>query len=232
MGDTSIRHAERSKNVARYLISLTMKAGALHQAAEPARAQALFEQAEALQAKDQPSYPLLYSFRGYQYCDLLLTLGCPAEVRERTLQTLQWATQGGLRPLTIGLDHISLGRAALTLGDFCEASAQLREAVGGLRRAGDLMHLPRGLLARAALLRETRDFPAARRDLEEVMRIARRSEMRLFQRDAHLEFARLALEDGDKAKAREHLAEARRLVEETGYGHRRPEVKELAVALS
>ena len=59
------------------------------------------------------------------------------------------------------------------------------------------------------------------------MRIARRSEMRLFQCDAHLEYARLALAEGDREKAREHVAEARRLVEETGYGRRRPEVEAL-----
>jgi len=73
----------------------------------------------------------------------------------------------------------------------------------------------------------TSDFSAARRDLDEAMRTARRSEMRLFQCDAHLESARLALAEGDGEKAREHVAEARRLVEETGYGRRRPEVEAL-----
>jgi hypothetical protein len=62
------------------------------------------------------------------------------------------------------------------------------------------------------------------------MRIARRGEMRLFQCDAHLEYARLALAegaDGAKEKARAHVAEAKRLVEETGYGRRRPDVEAL-----
>jgi len=56
------------------------------------------------------------------------------------------------------------------------------------------------------------------RDVDEAMRIAKRSEMRLFQCDADLEYARLALANGDRQKARGHVAEARRLVEETGYG--------------
>jgi hypothetical protein len=54
--------------------------------------------------------------------------------------------------------------------------------------------------------------------------------MLLFQCDAHLEYARLALKEGGdraKEKAREHVFEARRLVEETGYGRRRPEVEAL-----
>ncbi len=55
--------------------------------------------------------------------------------------------------------------------------------------------------------------------------------MRLFGCDAHLEYARLALAEGNREKAREHVAEAKRLVEETGYGSRRPEIDELAAAL-
>ena len=139
----------------------------------------------------------------------------------------EWARSDRTALLDIALDHLSLGRAALALGEHGEARAQLDQAVDGLRQAGDSDYLPRGLLARAALFRETGDAPAARRDLDEAMRIARRSEMRLFQCDAHLEYARLALAEGDREKAREHVAEARRLVEETGYGRRRPEVEAL-----
>jgi hypothetical protein len=39
--------------------------------------------------------------------------------------------------------------------------------------------------------------------------------------------AQFALADADREKAHGHLAEARRLVEETGYGRRRPEVEAL-----
>jgi hypothetical protein len=63
------------------------------------------------------------------------------------------------------------------------------------------------------------------------MRIAKRSEMRLHQCDAHLEYARLAMAEGNPEKAREHVATARRLVDETGHGRRRPEVEELEARL-
>ena len=65
---------------------------------------------------------------------------------------------------------------------------------------------------------------AAHRDLEEAIRIAKRCEMRLHQCDGHLECARRALAEGNWEKARGHVAEVRRLVEETGYG-RCPEVE-------
>lgn len=202
-------------------------ANALHQAGEPARAQALFEVAESLQAKERPHEPRLYSIQGYWYCDLLLDIGRAAEVRERAADAIKIAERENWL-LDIALDRISLGRAAQALGAHDEAWAQLDQVVQGLREAGARDHLPRGLLARAALFRKT--GAAARRDLEEAMRIARRSEMRLFQCDAHLEYARLALAEGDRDKARGHLAEAQRLVEETGYGRRRREIEELIAA--
>ena len=59
------------------------------------------------------------------------------------------------------------------------------------------------------------------------MRIATRSEMRLHQGDAQLEYARLALAEGAREKARGHVGKARRLVDETGYGPRRPAVEAL-----
>jgi hypothetical protein len=73
------------------------------------------------------------------------------------------------------------------------------------------------------LFRETADFDCARLVLDEAMRIARSPGMRLLECDAHLEYAPRAAE----GHAREHVAEARRLMEETGYGRRRPEVEEL-----
>ena len=203
----------------------TALADALHQAGEAARAQVLFEEAEALQTESQPDYPWLYSFGGYCCCDLLLALGRAAEVRERAAQLLQWA--GGRLAARHRPGSPLPGPGGVGPGRSGEARTQLDQAVDGLRKAGTMDHLPRGLLARAALFRETSDFPAARRDLQEVMRIARRGEMRLFQCDAHLEFARLALAEGNREKAREHVAEARRLVDETGYGRRRPEVEAL-----
>jgi hypothetical protein len=113
------------------------------------------------------------------------------------------------------------------LGERDEAGVELNRAVDVLRASGNTDDLPRGLLARAALFRDIEQPDLAKRDLDEAMRIARRSEMRLFQCDANLEYARLVLVEGDKEKARGHVGEARRLVEETGYGRRRPEVKEL-----
>ena len=63
--------------------------------------------------QDQPEFPLLYSLRGFRYCDLLLSQGKYAEVQSRASQTLEWAKQYRSGLLDIALDHLSLGRALL-----------------------------------------------------------------------------------------------------------------------
>ncbi len=134
--------------------------------------------------------------------------------------------------LSIALDHLTLGRAALALSDLPEAAKRLNEAVDGLRAAGTQHHIPRGLLGRADLHRRQGHFDRARRDLHEVEKIARRGEMRLFLTDFHLESARLAHAESDRAHAREHLEKARQLVTETGYHRRDPDLDEIALEAS
>jgi hypothetical protein len=49
--------------------------------------------------------------------------------------------------------------------------------------------------------------------------------MRLHECDAHLEWARLCRQRGDRNGLEWHVARARRLVEETGYRRREREVR-------
>ena len=168
------------------------------------------------------------------------------EVRERAEQTLGWAVKY-LGLLSIALDHLSLGRAHLGLAltssrsaapgeeaeaAFAKAAEHLNHAVDGLRRAGQELYLPRGLLARAALRRLRNELTAAQADLSEALEIAERGSMRLHECDAHLEWARLCRQRGDRDGLEQHVARARRLVEETGYGRRRREVEWLEKALT
>jgi hypothetical protein len=55
--------------------------------------------------------------------------------------------------------------------------------------------------------------------------------MRLYECDAHLEWARLCRDQGDLAAARRHVARARELVKKTGYGRREREVRWLEGSL-
>ena len=126
--------------------------------------------------------------------------------------------------------------------------------VDGLRAAGQLDYVPRGLLARAAFRRSIGDWAGAARDLDEVEEIAEPGPMRLYLCDMALERARLALariaafaplhglidasppkpESPDAAtssrlaaEAAANLATARELIAECGYHRRDEELAEL-----
>ena len=230
-GRRAVEYADRSGDAFERMGLRTTHADAEHQAGRPKAAETLFLGAERMQQERQPEFTLLYSLQGYRYCDMLLAQGQPVEAQRRATRTLEWA-RSHLGLLPIALDHLTLGQAALALGDFPEAVQHLDEAVDGLRDAGTQHHMPRSLLARAEFHRRQRDFDRARRDLHEAEKIARRGEMRLFLTDFHLESARLAVAESDPAAAREHLDKAHQLVTETGYHRRDPDVNEIAAQLA
>ena len=228
LADRSGDAVDRTNNMA--TLAATMHAIGLHK-----EAAVQFEEAERMQTERQPAFPLLYSLRGFLYCDLLLDQGRDAAVRERVTQTLEW-TEGRLGLLITALDHISLGRAHFLAvrsgsgGDLAQATSHLQQAVDGLRRAGDQSYLPLGLLARAALHIHTRAFNLARKDLDEALTLATRCGFRLHEADAHLGYARLSVAEGDLTAARAHLSLARTIVDATGYHRRDGELAEIEAA--
>jgi hypothetical protein len=151
---------------------------------------------------------LLYSLQGYRYYDLLLDKGDSATVRERCETILIWEAasaspslldKGSLR-LSLGRAHLGLALSAGGAGaptaeqqrDAGTARTRLDEAVDGLRAAGVLDYIPRGLLARTTFRRCIGDWVGAARDLDEVEEIAEPGPMWLFLCDLAIERARLA----------------------------------------
>ena len=70
--EESIKFADRSGNAFQRMANRTTLADARHQSGARADALALFRGAEAMQAEQTPKSPLLFSLRGFEYCDLLL----------------------------------------------------------------------------------------------------------------------------------------------------------------
>jgi tetratricopeptide (TPR) repeat protein len=231
-----VEFADKSGDAFLRMVNRTMLAAAQHAMGLREEAAAQLEEAERMQKEMQPAYPLLYSLGGFRYCDLLLEQGRDSDVQERAEQTLVWDEEEYWL-LDIALDHLSLGRAHLlavhrgAAGDLAQAAAHLKDSIDGLRRAGQQDHLPLGLLAHAALHTHTRAFALAHKDLDEAFSIATRSGFRLHEADAHLAYARLSLAEGAPASARPHLAEARKLIEASGYHRRDGEVAVLALRL-
>ncbi|QQZ29232.1 hypothetical protein HMY34_10880 [Thiothrix subterranea] len=186
----------------------------------------------------------LTSIEGSRYCDLLLTQGNIEEVIKRSKQALE----RNMSPLTIALDRYILGCAYLQQKDFSQADHWLTTAVGELRKYGGLHYLPLGLLAHADMHRHTHDFARARQDLQEVFDIADGSGMRLHLTDYHLEMARLLVAEEKEGNRRlplqadvgatggrplqYHIAEAAKLINETGYHRRDQELLDLQQALA
>lgn len=68
----TVQLADRSRHVVHRLNAHATLGDALHQSGDRIGAKANFLAAEALQAGDMPQYPLLFSYPGFQFCDLLL----------------------------------------------------------------------------------------------------------------------------------------------------------------
>jgi tetratricopeptide (TPR) repeat protein len=218
--EQSVTYADRSRDLDWPGLSRTTHADALHQAGRRDEAESRFGEAEQMQEKRQPEYPLLYSQQGFIYCDLLLAgaeqaawrhvlapspltgegegVNACRAVSQRAAQTLKWVTTENWL-LDIALDHLTLGRAALyeailTKSEVRGAKSEVDQGVSGLRRAGTTHHVPRALLTRAWLrfLTGTRIGPeSAQEDLDEAWEIAERGPMKLHMADIHLYRARL-----------------------------------------
>lgn len=245
-GQKSIEYSDQSEDFFERINRRTTYANTLHQAGEPVRALELFEDVEQMLQKMRQKmhleYPYLY-VQNFYYCDLLLALGRTMEVLKHAEHALQ-VSKGNGWLLDIALDQLTLGRAYWQQKNFPRSLEWLDQAVASLRSANTQHHLPRGLLARAALYRDTRnpnhDFTHARQDLQEVYDIAEPSGMRLHLTDYHLEMARLliaerenpsqfSIEKGEPEgiSLQEHVAKAAKLIEETGYKRRLPELQKL-----
>ncbi len=247
--EQSVIYAERSGDAFHRYSARTTHADALHQAGRTADAEARFREAEQMQTKDSPQYALLYSLRGFLYCDLLLTevergawqltldsgtadfpllTSCRA-VGQRAAQTLTWAELNKSDIISAVLDHLTLGRVVLYRAILEKSAIQdpksaIEDAVDGLRRAGRSDHLPRGLLTRAWLRFLEQDPAGSAGDLDEAWEIAERGSMKLFMADVHLYRARLfgPTKEYPWDSPQADLDDAARLIKETGY-HRRDE---------
>jgi tetratricopeptide (TPR) repeat protein len=130
--EQSVTYADRSGDAFMRTVTRSTVADALHQAGHRTEAETHFHEAEQIQA----DYPLLYSVRGFKYCELLLAAferaawqmmlkletqkveletsfeSCRA-VSQRAARTLKWVESWQRDLLSAALDHLTLGRAAL-----------------------------------------------------------------------------------------------------------------------
>ena len=138
--EETVEFADRSGEWAQRMTNRTTLANALHQGGRTEEALERFREAELLQAKQQPYYPLLYAVQGVQYCELLVRdaeraawarflasnlaaadkrqpafqMSALHEVERRAAQTLKWSREfAGAPVLDLALNHLTLGRVTL-----------------------------------------------------------------------------------------------------------------------
>lgn len=228
----SVEFADKSGSSTPQIVGRTTLAYTLHQLGQLSEAEDTFRQAEKMLNEKRLVLLSLFSLQGFNYCDLLLDQGQYQEVSTRIEQNLARSMEQGIL-LEIALNYLALGKAYLlkaqheATNNFAEATDYLRRAVDGLRHAGTLAHLPRGLLARAELYWVKGEFDQAQADLDEAMQIATRGSMGLHEADCHLEYARLYLARDEKERAQESWEKAREMIERMGYHRRDRYVEEI-----
>jgi tetratricopeptide (TPR) repeat protein len=137
--EQSVTYADHGGNVFEILISRTTCADAMHTAGQRKEAEDLFTDAEHRQKRREPAHPQLYSRRGYQYCDLLLTKREWTAARDRASRTLEGAELDNWL-IDVALDTLTIGRANLGLalasgrGSRCVRSWQRQRNLAASRR--------------------------------------------------------------------------------------------------
>ena len=182
------------------------------------------------------------------------------DVSQRAVQTLKWAKSNRASLLTIALDHLTLGRAALyeailSDSEISTSASEIEAAMTGLRCAGLQDELPKGLLTRAwqrFLSGDATGPDSAQSDLDEAWEIAERGSMKLFLADIHLYRARLfgvrnsecgvrneetqypwdRNPDGTPRGPLDDLAAAEKLINTCGYHRRDEELADAKAALN
>jgi tetratricopeptide (TPR) repeat protein len=205
--EKAVVYADQSHGKYQRVVNRAIKAAVLYAAGDREKAEDLFVDAEERQRELTQEYSLLYSLRGHQYCDILVSEGRAAAARDRAVQTIEWVSSRNL-VFDVALDNMTLGRAHLALAlrspegrpavDSTSANAgtaatKFDKAVEGLSASGKNDHLPGAFIARATFRRAVGEWDRAARDLEEAEEIAEPGPMRLYLCDCALERARLAL---------------------------------------
>jgi tetratricopeptide (TPR) repeat protein len=203
LAEKSIEYADRSKDNTEIVLNRATLASALRARGNYDEAHRLFADAEQRQMQVEAN-ELLYSFQGYEYCDLLLDQGKWAEVCDRAAKIIEiglrnsWLLDIGLGKLAISRAHLGSAlecppsRISNQRNDIRSIAQEIDEEVGALRVSGLSDELPRGLAASAVFRRLNGDWRGSTLNLDEIEEIAEPGPMRLYLCDLAIERARLA----------------------------------------
>lgn len=258
-GERSVEFADRSGDAFWRMGVRTTLADVLHQQGDHQPALNRYREAEAMQAQRQPAYPLLYSLRGFRYCDLLLAIAeraawqcqlAPASwpgadrgegldtcqaVEQRVRKTLKWMEKAAIDILSTALDHLTLGRAALFRAVLDSSASGDRQAA--IAQATKELTVAVDGLRTAGQQQEIprallpRAWLHAIKDDPTAARADLDEAWQIASRGGmRLFMADIHLHRARLFRNRAELQEARVLIEECGYGRRREELADAEMA--
>lgn len=240
--EASLEHALRIDNNEQRGASLVVYARVLHQMGDIQGALTLMQEAEQIQAARMPSHPFLSHAAGAAYVELLLDGGTdPAQVAQRAGLVLRWAQESNV-PAALALEYVNLAHCALaaclaesvpgmTQKALAEADLYSTRALSMVRQYDGSVVLCRALKIRAEVCALQGKQPEAVALLDEAWELAQYGALRLMQIDLLLARLRLFAQ-GEKwpwanSSPQADLRQAAEWVEQSGYGRRREEVKNL-----
>ncbi|PZO49306.1 MAG: hypothetical protein DCF16_14760 [Alphaproteobacteria bacterium] len=249
-GTEAVRQCNGPSDGFQRSICLVILARALHFSGNKEKALNSYLEAERLVVTEHSSRQILTGWQGYFLADLLLEMGRDDEARRRSEQALKLNASLAKR-LDTALDHLAAGLVAAQSGKHGEANQYIELAVHGIGDAGEMFHLPVGLLARAGLLRTQGRFDDARKVLIQVQEICATSRLELMQIDHDIEAARLDIAElgapprkqflgggkssawlGQRAFLATKLDGIRSAVDQTRYLRRAPAITQLETQLA
>lgn len=213
------------------------------------RAEALFEQARAIERDRHPRPGFLYSQSLYRYGYYLIETGRAQQILDDERHDPDWGTNGddssllsqAIRLLILGAARRSLIEGGRRAPELLErAEGLLDDSISEFRTAGYPDYIVRGLLERAHFYRvrhQAADYGLALEDLDRASYEAGRGHMDLLHADVQLERSACYLEFLERMSPRERSAVASRLARDLqeaaakiqGFGYGRRE--EMATAL-
>ena len=219
-----------------------------------------YEEAEDIATKAQRDDIMLNAIANYRYCEYLISKKAFDKVHEKVNDSLSCHGKlQKYHQLFFAVNFLARGLANLYCDSHPTSDAQqdLTSAIVRLNQSGQQSFIPFGYLAYAKLAQNDKCFDQSFQSLAEAYEIAEPSGMRLHLTDYHLEMARLILaveadptqypeatpdrkqrtlpfadqEEPGILTLKGHIAEAARLIQETGYHRRDAELAELQKAL-
>lgn len=177
-------------------------------------------------------FPTMYTYSLFHNCDLHEVLGQYELLYASATKCLKFVETHyeQVGSLARGLPHLALGRWALLSAHphdsklLLQAEQNLEIALEHIRLSDRQDCFALGLLARADLFLHLGRFELAQRDLDDTMHLTTTTGMTLFMADAYLGYAKLAINQNKWTSAKEALAQAKSIVQRTGYRRREREI--------